>query len=131
MLLFFANASVSFRTRTFATGLVSTMGYLLFFSSSKSYLGFERTLGMPGSIFLYGSVCVAGFIFFYFLLPETENRTLEDIETHFSTQRLTNIDIKQVSKSNKGNDVGVERGLELRVPQVVNGVDNKGFDKKD
>lgn len=31
----------------------------------------------------------------------------------------------------KGNDVGLESGLEMRRPQVVNGVDNKGFDKKD
>lgn len=39
----------------------------------------------------------------YFLLPETENRTLEDIELHFSdnNRKLTDIRIRKVGDLNK------------------------------
>jgi sugar porter (SP) family MFS transporter len=37
-------------------------------------------LGSAGTFWLYGSICVAGFIFVFFKLPETKGKTLEQIE---------------------------------------------------
>lgn len=39
----------------------------------------------------------------YFILPETEQRSLEDIETHYSdnTKGMTDIDICKASKQTK------------------------------
>lgn len=54
------------------------------FVSTKSYYNLETTLSLPG-VTLFNCVVIAvGFIWMYNILPETENRTLEDIELHFS-----------------------------------------------
>lgn len=46
----------------------------------------------------------------YYLLPETENRTLEDIELHFSdnSRKMTDIYIKKNSAKNNGHRNNVE-----------------------
>lgn len=116
---------LSSRSRGSASGIVAALCYVMVFISTKTYLDLEHALGMPGIVFLYGAVGVVGFLFFYFLLPETENRTLEDIETHFSTQSITNIKIKRVSElvdaKNKAN------GSDVEVAKKVGGVDNVAF----
>ena len=91
------------------------------FISTKTYLDLENGLGISGVIYLYGVVGVAGWFFFYFLLPETENRTLEDIETHFSTQKITNIRIKKGGHLDERMKADKENGA----PQK--GVVNNGF----
>ncbi|HXI71690.1 MAG TPA: sugar porter family MFS transporter [Verrucomicrobiae bacterium] len=40
----------------------------------------NATLGSAGTFWLYGAICVAGFIFIKFKLPETKGKTLEQIE---------------------------------------------------
>ena len=40
----------------------------------------NKGLGSAGSFGLYALVCVAGFFFIKFRLPETKGRTLEEIE---------------------------------------------------
>jgi sugar porter (SP) family MFS transporter len=40
----------------------------------------NRTLGSAGTFWLYAAICVAGFIFVFFKLPETKGKTLEQIE---------------------------------------------------
>ena len=37
-------------------------------------------LGSAGIFWLYGAICVAGFVFIKFKLPETKGKTLEQIE---------------------------------------------------
>jgi sugar porter (SP) family MFS transporter len=37
-------------------------------------------LGAAGTFFLYAAICVLGFIFIFFQLPETKNKSLEQIE---------------------------------------------------
>jgi sugar porter (SP) family MFS transporter len=40
----------------------------------------NATLGAAGTFWLYGAICVAGFVFIFFKLPETKGKTLEQIE---------------------------------------------------
>jgi sugar porter (SP) family MFS transporter len=40
----------------------------------------NRMLGSAGTFWLYGAICVAGFAFIKFKLPETKGKTLEQIE---------------------------------------------------
>lgn len=54
------------------------------FIASKSYYDLETTLSLPGVAAFYASVNFIGFFVCFVLLPETERRTLEDIELHFS-----------------------------------------------
>lgn len=41
------------------------------------------TMTMPGTFWFYSAVALVGAIILYFILPETEGRTLMDIERHF------------------------------------------------
>lgn len=51
----------------------------------------ETTLSLPGVSLLYTSIVGVGLIYSYFVVPETEGRSLEDIELHFAdnTKKLT------------------------------------------
>jgi SP family arabinose:H+ symporter-like MFS transporter len=40
----------------------------------------NKWLGSAWIFWLYGAICVAGFIFIFFKLPETKGKTLEQIE---------------------------------------------------
>ena len=41
----------------------------------------NRRFGAAGTFWIYAGVCVAGFLFVYWRLPETKGRTLEEIES--------------------------------------------------
>jgi sugar porter (SP) family MFS transporter len=49
----------------------------------------NRALGPAGAFWAYAAVCVAGFIFIFFRLPETKGKTLEELEAadRLSTHR--------------------------------------------
>jgi SP family sugar porter-like MFS transporter len=40
----------------------------------------NKVLGPDGTFWLYAVICVLGFIFIFFRLPETKNKSLEQIE---------------------------------------------------
>jgi hypothetical protein len=40
----------------------------------------NATLGAAGTFWLYAAICVLGFSFIFFTLPETKNKSLEQIE---------------------------------------------------
>lgn len=107
--------------------MVAALYYVMIFTSTKTYLNLERGLGLDGISWLYGAIAILAFLFFYFFLPETENCSLEDIEIHFSTQKLTNITIKK--KSITDSNI-VERKREQAVENGLNGCDNKAFSDK-
>lgn len=74
--------------RSGGSGLSSGSGYLFAFFSNKLFLWMIETLTLPGTFLFYSSVSIVGCIFFYFALPETEGKTLLEIEAHFARQRV-------------------------------------------
>ena len=40
----------------------------------------KAQLGASGCFFLFAAICAAGFVFIHFTLPETKNKSLEEIE---------------------------------------------------
>lgn len=76
--------SHSQRARGIATGLAAGLNYGMGFISRKIYYDLETALSIQGVSMLYCIICGVGFIVMSFILPETEGRTLEDIELHFS-----------------------------------------------
>lgn len=105
------------------------------FVTTKTYFNLETSLGLAGVIWFYGIIDILGLIFIYLMLPETENRTLEDIETHFSDNKRKLTDIK-IKKSSKANTVVPDPKTPTTVPPVstvenemkkANGCDNKGY----
>ncbi|KAL4717843.1 hypothetical protein ACJJTC_000992 [Scirpophaga incertulas] len=81
----------SAKTRAGSAGLASAVGYIFGFLANKLYISMVDTLSIWGTYGLYGIVCLTGCITFYFVLPETEGKKLNDIENHFAgIKRLTN-----------------------------------------
>lgn len=108
------------RVRGLAAGLTAAINYGLSFIATKTYYNLETWLSMPGMILLNCIINVFGFILMYKILPETENRTLEDIEMHFSdnSKKLTNLKIAKTEIKAPPNENG---------NHTHNGYDNNGF----
>ena len=48
----------------------------------------NATLGAAGTFWTYAGICLGGLLFLYLRLPETRNRTLEEMETSLRTGKL-------------------------------------------
>lgn len=89
------------------------------FCTTKSYYNLETSLSLFGLITLYAVFDIFAFCYIYNFLPETERRTLEEIELHFSDNNKKLGDIK----IRKNVDMSLEKSK-----QIKNGCDNKGFE---
>jgi hypothetical protein len=75
-----------YRTRGLASGITAAVCYVFLFLASKTYLDIEYGLQLHGAFWFYSGVSFFGFLFLYFRLVETEGKTLEEIEHHFSRE---------------------------------------------
>jgi predicted MFS family arabinose efflux permease len=50
------------------------------FSLTFTFPAIKENLGWANNFWLYGAICAVGFIVLYFTLPETKDKTLEQIE---------------------------------------------------
>ncbi|XP_046615353.1 facilitated trehalose transporter Tret1-2 homolog [Neodiprion virginianus] len=73
--------------RGLGSGLSSGFAFVCFFIVVKTGPAMTATLSNPGTFLLYGSLTAAGTVFLYFFLPETKDKTLQDIEDHFLRNR--------------------------------------------
>lgn len=95
-----------------ATGITAASNYLFAFAATKTYLNLEMTLSMPGVTLFYCIISVIGFIVMYQILPETEGRSLEDIELHFSNNSLKLTDRNIPKTSSKQNSKNMPKDCE-------------------
>lgn len=86
-----------FKNRSLACGITAALNYAMTFVTTKTYFNLENSFSLPGVILFYGICGAIGVLFVYFFLPETEKRTLEDIELYFSdnNRKLTDIHIER------------------------------------
>lgn len=84
------------RTRAITSGITVTINYIVVFAATKTYPQLETLLEMHGVLWLYFCFGATGFLFLYMFLPETENRTLEEIENHFASRPMTDKCIQQM-----------------------------------
>lgn len=68
------------RIRGAAMSIGATAHWLANFLLTFSFPTIKDTIGWANNFWLYGLVCLLGFIVLYFYLPETKGKTLEDIE---------------------------------------------------
>ncbi|XP_069690852.1 facilitated trehalose transporter Tret1-like isoform X1 [Periplaneta americana] len=73
--------------RGVAGGASGSIGYIFGFAANKVYFLMVNSMTLPGTFWFYGGVSLLGTIIFYFFLPETEGRTLHEIEEHFAGTR--------------------------------------------
>lgn len=69
--------------RSAAAGLSSAIGYLVGFLSNKLFLSMVAAFTLNGTFWFYSAVAALGCIVMYFVLPETENKTLEEIQMFY------------------------------------------------
>lgn len=102
-----------------ASGITAALNYIMAFCTTKTYFNIETSLSLFGLIALYAVVDCIGLVYIYLFLPETERRTLEEIELHFSdnNKKLSDIKIRK-----NVNMAAVKKEKES------NGVENKGFE---
>jgi sugar porter (SP) family MFS transporter len=55
------------------------------FSLTFSFPAIKENLGWANNFWLYGVICAVGFIVLYFFLPETKDKTLEQIEAELTS----------------------------------------------
>lgn len=120
-----------YKTRGIATGLTASLNYLISFIATKTYYNLETSLSMPG-VALFNCIIVGiGFILMYNILPETENRSLEDIELHFAdkSRKLTDRQIRKMSKR-LGTELDYDHIDEIIKKNAKNGCVNGGYSAK-
>lgn len=66
--------------RGFAMSIVTAVQWAANFIVAASFLSILSYLGVALTFLLYASVCAIGFVFCYFFLPETKQRSLEWIQ---------------------------------------------------
>lgn len=71
-------------TRGFSSGLTSSFNFVCFFLVVKTFVELSDALGTFGVFMCYGLISLIGTVVLYFILPETRNKTLQQIEDSFS-----------------------------------------------
>lgn len=71
------------RVRAQGTSLAVSVNRLVSGAVSMSFLSVSEKISFGGTFFVLGGVMVLATIFFYFLLPETRGKSLEEIEEIF------------------------------------------------
>jgi sugar porter (SP) family MFS transporter len=72
------------RIRGAAVSIAVSALWIACFIVTFTFPSLNQTLGAAGTFWLYGGICLAGFAFVHLCIPETKNRTLEQIESVFS-----------------------------------------------
>jgi MFS family permease len=68
------------RIRGTAISVAVSVLWVACFILTFTYPPLERAIGTGSTFWLYAAICVAGFIFIKFKLPETKGKSLEEIE---------------------------------------------------
>jgi sugar porter (SP) family MFS transporter len=68
------------RIRGAAMSLSALVLWIGNFSLTYTFPSIKESIGWANNFWLYGFVCLLGFILLYFILPETKNKSLEQIE---------------------------------------------------
>mgnify|MGYP005983589439 CR=1 FL=1 len=88
-------------TRATASGLSAAIGYIFSFLANKLFLSMIATFTLAGTFWFNTAVNLLGAILLYFLLPETEGKTLYDITEHFSGNTKLDNKVRRTGVDNK------------------------------
>ncbi|KAF7810903.1 polyol transporter 5-like [Senna tora] len=73
---------------------------------SMTFLSLQKAITIGGAFFLFGSIATVGWIFFYVMLPETQGKTLEEMEGSFGKFRSSSSTKGVNGNDGKGKDNG-------------------------
>ncbi|XP_053676936.1 facilitated trehalose transporter Tret1-2 homolog [Anopheles nili] len=113
------------KVRGLVGGFTTCMAHSFVFIVVKTYPLLTHVIERHGTFLVYGCFSFAGTVFFYYCLPETKGKTLQEIEDYFSGR------IKTLKKSNDPDTQNTD-GKPLLVingakPAVISPEKNKLF----
>jgi len=76
------------RIRGSAVSIAVTALWAACFVLTYTFPLLNASIGASGTFWTYAAICVAGWSFLYFRLPETRGKTLEEIETSIHEGKL-------------------------------------------
>ncbi|CAO1376839.1 unnamed protein product [Diamesa hyperborea] len=103
--------------RSVASGLSGGLGYIFGFLANKLFLTMIETMTLPGTFWFYSSISIVGCLILYLILPETEGRTLIEIEDHFNGT-------KKLPKTMPTKEQQASRGFDNAAFETSNGTYN-------
>ncbi|XP_025416354.1 facilitated trehalose transporter Tret1-like [Sipha flava] len=71
------------KSRNITCSMCSTLSFILSFFMTKNYLTFVALVNLYNTFTIFGISGLIGCAYFYFYLPETENKTLQEISEFF------------------------------------------------
>jgi SP family sugar porter-like MFS transporter len=74
------------RNRGLAVSIAVSVLWAACFVLTFTFPMLSHRLGVAGTFWLYGAICLAGFLFVLLRVPETNGKTLEEIE--FETRTI-------------------------------------------
>ncbi|XP_069704012.1 facilitated trehalose transporter Tret1-like [Periplaneta americana] len=77
------------QVRGIVGGMTTCSAHLFVFIVVKTFPLLQQAASSHGTFWIYGFISLFGTIFFYFCLPETKGRTLQEIEDYFSGRTKT------------------------------------------
>jgi hypothetical protein len=101
--------------RGFACGYIYTVNDLVLGATLKFYHVLMRNLEIHGMFLLFGISCLVCTIFVYLFLPETQGKTLEEIEDYFREPN-----VMWISRRRNTQSVGNCRGNTTEGPTASN-----------
>ncbi|XP_013165963.1 PREDICTED: facilitated trehalose transporter Tret1-like [Papilio xuthus] len=72
-----------FRSRGMATGLAAAFNYVIVFLATKTNYNLEASFHISGTFAIYAIITFIGTMYLYLYLPETENKSLAEIEAYY------------------------------------------------
>lgn len=103
------------RVRATGAGFASGIGYFFGFLANKIFLNMISAMTLQGTFWFYSAISLLGAIILFWILPETEGRTLIEIEDHFrgkhslNTQNANNTPKKLSSISSRTFQLDVKQ----------------------
>ncbi|XP_077233295.1 putative polyol transporter 6 [Tasmannia lanceolata] len=80
---------------------------------SMTFISLYKAITIGGAFFLFAGVAVVAWVFFYFFLPETKGRSLEEMEELFSKKKSSSMKVEGGEKEMK--QVGLGNSATLSV----------------
>ncbi|KMT09054.1 hypothetical protein BVRB_6g137580 [Beta vulgaris subsp. vulgaris] len=65
---------------------------------SMSFISIYKAITIGGAFLMFGGIAIMAWLFFYFFLPETKGRSLEEIEMMFSKKRQANNEVMMLKQ---------------------------------
>ncbi|GBP96966.1 Facilitated trehalose transporter Tret1 [Eumeta japonica] len=102
-----------FRSRGMATGLAAAGSYVIMFLATKTNYDLELHAGLAGAFAVYTVFGLMGTVYMYLMLPETENKTLIEIEEFYKGKsRIFADDCFQPLARGSKNSFRIKRAVE-------------------